>query len=239
MINFEPIGHIRTCYPDRFGTPRQPGLVADAWSCLQIDSKWQPELSLLGLASFSHVWLIFLFHQNTNQKFNAKVHPPRMGGESIGLFATRSPHRPNPIGLSVVQIESVGNDHVIFRGADLVDGTPILDLKPYLPEIESLPDAKAGWTTGAAASNIQVLWTSEIEQTLSDWSIQIRQPQLKEIIEQTLSLDPRPLVYRGFESVGTSAPYRSAHAVRFFDGDVHFRFVSPTQIEILQIRRNS
>jgi tRNA-Thr(GGU) m(6)t(6)A37 methyltransferase TsaA len=101
-----------------------------------IDAKWQPEISLQGLQGFSYVWVIFLFHKNTNQRFHAKVHPPRLGGDSMGVFATRSPHRPNPIGLSLLKLESVQSDHLVVSGLDLIEGTPILDIKPYLSEVE-------------------------------------------------------------------------------------------------------
>lgn len=231
----EPIGILESCYPDKFGTPRQPRLVKEAWARLRIDRKFQPEQALQGLEGFSHIWLIFLFHQNSNARFHAKVHPPRMGGESIGVFASRSPHRPNPIGLSLVELERVEKDSLILKGVDLINGTPILDIKPYLPEIESVPEARAGWTSGVEARNIQVEWTAEQEQILSLWSQRISQPALKDILTKTLCLDPRPLVYKGFEG-SSEGPYRTDHAVRLFDGDIHFQFVTPELIRILNIK---
>ena len=132
----EPIGYIESCFKDKFGTPRQPGLVKKAWAKLKIRADLQPEESLQGLEGFSHVWLIWVFHQNKVSRYHAKVHPPRLGGKSMGLFATRTPHRPNPIGLSLVEIVRVEKDGIVVSGADLVDGTPILDIKPYLQEVE-------------------------------------------------------------------------------------------------------
>jgi tRNA-Thr(GGU) m(6)t(6)A37 methyltransferase TsaA len=231
----EPIGLIETCYPDKFGTPRQPGLVKESWARLRVDRRFQPEQAFIGLSGFSHLWLIFVFHQNSNLRYHAKVHPPRLGGESIGVFASRSPHRPNPLGLSLVELEKIDGDSLILRGVDLIDGTPILDIKPYLPDIESRPEARAGWTTDVAAGEINVEFSEQHSRTLKAWSARISQPQLKALITETLRLDPRPLVYRGLEG-DSSSPYRSEHAVRFFDGDVHFRFVSPLKIEVTDIR---
>lgn len=228
------IGTIESCYKDKFGTPRQPGLAPSSWAKLQIKREWQPEQALQGLEGFSHLWIIFQFHQNTNLRYHAKVHPPRLGGEPIGVFATRSPHRPNNIGLSLVKIEKIEKDCIYLSGVDLVDGTPVLDIKPYIPEVESVPDAKAGWAGEAAKPTIQVVLTEEQKKTIEEWSQRIHQPQLQQLIEETLKLDPRPLVYRGYE--GSDSPYRQNHAVRIFDGDIHFAFKSSQVIEISDIR---
>jgi len=230
----EIIGKIESCYQDKFGTPRQPGLAPSSWARLRISKEWQPELALEGLEGFSHLWVIFLFHQNTNLRYHAKVHPPRLGGKQMGVFATRSPHRPNNIGLSLVKIEKIERDSVYLSGIDLVDGTPVLDIKPYLPEVEAISDAKSGWAKEASQAKIQVLWTEEQKQIVQKWSERIGQPQLIQLIEETLTLDPRPLVYRGYE--GSDSPYRQVHAVRLFDGDIHFAFQSAQVIEIRDIR---
>ncbi len=238
LIQLQPIGYIESCYPDKFGVPRQPGLAPSSRAKLKISRDWQPEQALEGLEKFSHIWLIFVFHKNSNARYHAKVHPPRLQGESIGLFATRSPHRPNPVGLSLVELDSIEGDTIYVKGIDLVDGTPILDLKPYLPDVESKPQALAGWAGEAATEaerKIEVVFTSEQTDLINTWSRQIQQPQLKELIEETLRLDPRPLVYRGFEGQDL-APYRTQHAVRFFNGDVHFEFASSHRIKILEIR---
>ncbi|MGZ5280056.1 MAG: tRNA (N6-threonylcarbamoyladenosine(37)-N6)-methyltransferase TrmO [Pseudobdellovibrionaceae bacterium] len=230
----EIIGVIESCYRDKFGTPRQPGLAPSSQALLRIKKEWQPELALQGLEGFSHLWVIFQFHQNTNLRYHAKVRPPRMGGDPIGVFATRSPHRPNPIGLSLVKIEKIEGDCVYLSGVDLIDGTPVFDIKPYLPEIESRPEARGGWSHEAPKSKATVQWTAEQEQIVQHWSERIGQPRLKLLIEETLGLDPRPLVYRGFE--GEESPYRQTHAIRLFDGDIHFAFTSPQVIEIRDIR---
>ncbi len=229
----EPIGYIESCYKDKFGTPRQPGLVKKALAKLKIRADLQPAEALQGLEGFSHVWLIWVFHQNKVARYHAKVHPPRLGGKSMGLFATRTPHRPNPIGLSLVELVSVAKDGIVVSGADLVDGTPILDIKPYLPEVESIPDARTGWPAEVVKDPIHVEFTEQAQKLLLEWQERNLDKALREIIEETLKLDPRPVVYRGYEE--KDSPYRSEHAVRLFDGDVHFKFESPTLVRVLDI----
>lgn len=231
MSVFEPIGVIESCYPDKFGTPRQPGLVATATAKLKISREWQPEQALQGLMGFSHVWIIFEFHKNTNSRYHAKVHPPRLGGDSIGVFATRSPHRPNPIGLSLVKLDKIQGDTLYFSGIDLIEGTPVFDIKPYLAAVESKPEATGGWSTEASTQLLQIRWNQGLLEVLSAWSKSINQPDLKSLIEETLKLDPRPNLYKG----EGEEKYRSTHAVRFYNGDVHFTFPEPGWIEIQQV----
>jgi tRNA-Thr(GGU) m(6)t(6)A37 methyltransferase TsaA len=235
-MNLKPVGVLKTCYPDKFGVPRQPGLVRAAWGELVFEREWQPELALEGLEQFSHVWLIFGFHLNTNEVYRPKVHPPRMHGGSIGVFATRSPHRPNPVGLSLVKIEKREGAKLWVSGPDLVDGTPIFDVKPYLPMVESIPTATAGWAGLADTELASVEWSEEALLGLQDW---LRQKptageKLKSLIEDSIALDPRPLVYRGFEGEKESK-YRQVHAVRIEGGDVHFEFRSPKQARIVKV----
>ena len=244
-MNFEPIGYLESCYTDKFGTPRQPGLVEHSWARLKISRQWQPEDSLQGIEGFSHLWLVFVFHKNDNARFHAKVHPPRLGGETMGVFATRSPHRPNPIGLSLVKLIKREGDSILLSGIDLIEGTPILDLKPYLPEVEAKTDARGGWTREISAKPVHVEWTEAQLSTLQTWakSLQARMNEqaamsfdvLRQLINETLALDPRPLVYRGYE--GSAEPkHRHIHAVRFFNGDIHFEFLTPELIKIHEIR---
>lgn len=216
--HYEPIGFVRSPYRDRFGVPRQPGLAPAARAFLELAPKWQPESSLEGLSEFSHLWVIFDFHRNSPSRFHAKVHPPRMGGASSGVFATRSPHRPNPIGLSLLKIVEVTPKGVWVSGSDLVDGTPILDIKPYLPEVESQVEARGGWTTDRTNSKETVpplvKWSEEAKFALVSWQNKHSQYDLRCLIEESILLDPRPLVYRDGEQF--------EHAMRILDGDVHF-----------------
>ncbi len=233
-FSFEPIGFLKSCYPDKFGVPRQSGLVKKTFSELKLRPDLQPELALQGLEGFSHVWLQFVFHLNSSNRYHAKVHPPRLNGNTVGLFATRSPHRPNPIGLSLVELFEIKKDVMILSGADLVDGTPILDVKPYLPYVESVPDARAGWTTLVEKEEISVEFSPESLEILQRWSARTGRPELTQVITDLLKQDPRPVVYRGFEE-GPS-PYRNKHAIRLYDGDIHFEFTSASTAVVFDIR---
>lgn len=232
-MEFQPIGFIQTGFIDKFGTPRQAGLVRGSRAVLKLRPDLQPELALQGLQGYSHIWLIFVFHKNQSSRYHAKVHPPRLGGEPMGLFATRTPHRPNPIGLSLVELIQVDKDGIIVEGVDLIDGTPILDIKPYLPEIESKPQARSGWAGDAPKSEIQIEFSLESQATLQQWQTQNAEVDLEQHIRDVISLDPRPLVYRGYE--GQKGPYRQEHRVRLYDGDIHFQFLSPEKARVHKI----
>lgn len=234
QIVLKPIGHLRSCYPEKFGTPRQPGLVPEATAELEIVSHLQPELALQGIEEFSHVWLIFGFHKNTNSTYRPKVHPPRLEGKTIGVFATRSPHRPNSLGLSLVRLEKTCGATLFLSGVDLIDGTPIYDIKPYIAQVESVPQARMGWVDSARDPEITFDWPADQIQALESWAIVSNRPNLRNLVEATLKRDPRPLVYRGYEEQ-TQPKYREIHALRLFDGDIHFRFMSSNHVQIVKI----
>lgn len=135
---FRSIGVIRTCFPEKRAVPRQSSVGGRLRGIIELncDLFTNPEHALEGLDEFSHMWVIYHFHRNTSHP-KAKVAPPRLGGERVGVFATRSPHRPCPIGLSLVEIEKVESSCISFYGTDMVDGTPVLDIKPYIPFYDS------------------------------------------------------------------------------------------------------
>lgn len=183
------IGHVYTCYGEKFGVPRQPGLVKEAWGELVFEPEFQKPEALRALEGFSHLWLVFLFHQSIRTKWKPTVRPPRLGGnERIGVFASRSPFRPNPIGLSAVMLEQVDLEHssgpvLRLSGVDLVDGTPILDIKPYIPYADAITDAVGGYVNGAP-SVLEVEWKEGVVGDIDSSE--------KALIEATLSADPRP-----------------------------------------------
>lgn len=242
---FEPIGYLESCYKDKFGTPRQPGLAPHSIAKLKISASLQPELALDGLQGFSHIWIIFVFHQNKSARYHAKVHPPRLEGETMGLFATRTPHRPNPIGLSLVKLASIEKDTLWLHGVDLVDGTPILDVKPYLPEIESISAASGGWTEQAATKSVLKCEWGLAEEKLKHWFEKLclidlwpktgKIDDLRYLVEETLVLDPRPTIYKAQD---TENPiYRTRHSVRILNGDIDFEFnESSMVVNIINIR---
>lgn len=188
-MKFEVIAHVRTCYGEKFGVPRQPGLVDEAWGELVFEPEFRNADAVRGLEGFSHVWLVFVFHQAVRDEWKPTVRPPRLGGnEKVGVFASRSPFRPNPIGLSCVRLEGVDLDHpdgpiLKLRGVDLVDGTPILDIKPYVPYADSLPDTESGFAREAPRL-LNVTWADNADAELT--------ASTKQLIGATLACDPRP-----------------------------------------------
>lgn len=220
ILQIKVIGRVESCYKDRFAVPRQSLLVEKAPAFIRFEPWVQPELALQGLSEFSHIWVIFGFHLNKVSRYHAKVHPPRLGGEAIGVFATRSPHRPNPLGLSLVQIKQVTEAGIEILGGDFADKTPVYDIKPYLVETEVQVDAVSGWSTKASNNKCEVIFKNlEVEAKLDQWSKTLNNPDLREIIIETLARDPRPLVYRD-----QNKNYKDTHAFRLFNGDIHFTF---------------
>lgn len=188
-MDIEPIGYIKTCYGEKFGVPRQPGLVDQAWGQLVFEPKYRTPDAVRGLEGFSHLWVVFVFHKNSDKDWKPTVRPPRLGGnKKIGVFASRSPFRPNPIGLSCLKIERIDcNDPlgpiIHLRGVDLVDGTPIIDIKPYIPYADALPDAIGGFAQ-APPQSLAVHWQESTDNAIDS--------KTKLLIEQSLSIDPRP-----------------------------------------------
>ncbi|XP_077863819.1 tRNA (adenine(37)-N6)-methyltransferase-like [Saccoglossus kowalevskii] len=136
-----PIGYIKSCFKSKNGTPRQPTICSRSKAKLQIlqSAFNNPAHALEGLQQFSHLWIIFIFHRNGPSNYTkAKVKPPRLDGARVGLFASRSPHRPNPIGLTLVHIDSIQGDTIHMSGIDMIEGTPVLDIKPYIPTYDKI-----------------------------------------------------------------------------------------------------
>ena len=156
-LTLAPVAHIRTAFPTKFGIPRQSGLVESLRAAVVFTPEYRNPDALRGLEGFSHLWLVWVFSRSVGARWSPTVRPPRLGGnERMGVFATRSPFRPNPIGLSAVKLEEIrlhtpDGPQLIVSGADLMDGTPILDIKPYLPYADCHPEALGGFApTGGA-----------------------------------------------------------------------------------------
>lgn len=158
----EPIARIRSAFPSKFGIPRQAGLVPELRASVVFEAAYRNPDALRGLEGFSHIWLIWEFSEAKRAQWSSTVRPPRLGGNvRMGVFATRSPFRPNPIGLSCVRLEEIRTDPALgpvltVSGADLMDGTPIFDIKPYLPYCDSHPEETAGFTGGRDMPTLQV-----------------------------------------------------------------------------------
>lgn len=182
-ISMRPIGRVESCFGEKFGTPRQSGIVPEAKGRI-VFSDEVPAGACRGLGEFSHVWIVFLFDQVEEKETRWFVRPPRLGGnEKKGIFATRSPFRPNRIGLSLVTLDAVNDDALEVSGLDLVDGTVVLDIKPYLPYVESLNDAKGGFAK-EAPRELEVEFSKEMRVELSEEALAL--------ITRVLAVDPRP-----------------------------------------------
>ncbi|CEG40534.1 RxLR-like protein [Plasmopara halstedii] len=207
--NLQAVAHVQSCFADRRGTPRQGGLVRNSRARIKFKTNISPA-SFESLEQFSHMWVLFIFHKNTNlaktttkTTFPAKIAPPRLGGKKVGIFSTRTPHRPNSIGLSVVKIEAINDRCIEISGHDLVNGTPVLDVKPYVPA-DSVPGyVIPDWV--AAESDVtvrKVEFTPEATATLIRLvdakvsSFYSTMTDFKTAIEQVLVLDIRS-VYQG------------------------------------------
>ncbi|WP_180033815.1 MULTISPECIES: tRNA (N6-threonylcarbamoyladenosine(37)-N6)-methyltransferase TrmO [unclassified Acinetobacter] len=214
------IGYMHSPYKEKFGIPRQPNLV-QVESYIEMTGPYNDLLAFEGIEEFSHLWLVWQFHDNKNQQsqqFRPQVRPPRLGGnQKIGVFATRSMYRPAPIGLSVVKlnrVEKVGkNVRVYVTGSDLLDGTPIIDIKPYIQYSDAVIEAQSGYAQDEPQRK-SVIWTEEAEQQKQQFMSKGKvSPQILQELEKVLSLDPRPAYQDDEERV---------YGMKFADLDVRF-----------------
>ena len=199
-VTFSPIAHIQSCYPERFGIPRQAGLVTSAYADIVFEATEENKLALRGIEAFSHVWVLFLFHGQSYGGFKPLVRPPRVGGNnSVGVYATRSPNRPNEIGMSAVKllgtIEKKKTLRLQVQGGDFLDGTPVIDIKPYVPYADAIQSAQVTWAT-EQTTLLPVCWSDVAEAVLID-CVDPGEKKLRSLIEETLAQDPRPGYERG------------------------------------------
>lgn len=190
----QTIGKIYTDFPEKFGIPRQSGLVDGLESRIVFDPPYNQKEAFNGLNDFEYIWILFKFHKVSQHNFKATVKPPKLGGNTpVGVFATRSPFRPNGIGLSSVKLSrieyTVNEGTVLYvTGADLVDGTPIIDIKPYLPYTDCHEGAKAGFSDALRDYKLNIIYSKEITDEMLNLIPEHKKPSL----EKLLSEDPRP-----------------------------------------------
>lgn len=191
-FTFQTIAHIETPFADKFGIPRQPNLAPHALGQIHLLPPFDRAEAVRGLEDFSHIWLSFVFH-HTLGEWHPTVRPPRLGGnQRVGVFASRSPFRPNSLGLSLVELDRIDTSNGVVlhvRGVDLLNGTPIVDIKPYIPFAESHPDARGGFVQGAPAQ-LAVTFSANAAEQCAAHSAQF--PHLVALIEEVLAQDPRP-----------------------------------------------
>ncbi len=193
-MTLDPIGKVRSCFGGKFGAPRQPGLCPGAWGELVFEPSYRNPDLIRGIGGFSHLWLVFGFHETAGRGWHPTVRPPRLGGNKrVGVFASRSTFRPNPLGLSLVRLEGIDRRAdegpvLLLGGLDLIDGTPVYDIKPYLPYAESVPEASAGFAGG----EIPRLGVMVADEALAGFASLPERDQ--RVVREALALDPRPAV---------------------------------------------
>lgn len=215
---FEPIAHIRSCFKEKFGIPRQSGLAPEARAFVAIEPAFQRIEAFQTLDGFSHIWIVFVFHQCRDRSWSPTVRPPRLGGNrKVGVFASRSGFRPNPIGQSVVELVSLETTRDAFglhvSGIDLLDGTPVLDIKPYLPYADCKPLARAGYAGSIPRAAYDVAFSPAAAEALQQFE-NAAHPDLQRLIVRLLAFDPRP-AYAGSKQ-------RRTHGIRLWDLNVKF-----------------
>ncbi|MBR6244809.1 tRNA (N6-threonylcarbamoyladenosine(37)-N6)-methyltransferase TrmO [bacterium] len=214
------IARIHSVFPTKFGIPRQSGLVKSLLSRIVFEPEFTNQEAIRGIENFSHLWLIWGFSANTGTAWSPTVRPPRLGGNKrLGVFATRSPFRPNPLGLSVVKIEKIEKNSIVVSGADLMDQTPLYDIKPYLPDIDSIPDATETYTANLVEK--RPLAVQADETLLSKIEPELRGPLL-----EILALDPRPAYQHDAEKT---------YGFRFGRYEIKFKVENDRVLKVVEI----
>lgn len=225
-ITFKIIARIKSDYHEKFGIPRQSGLVQSMRSIIRFEPEFRNAEALRGLEGFSHLWIVWIFSENIRETWSPTVRPPRLGGNKrLGVFATRSSFRPNPIALSCVKIEQINIDgaegpEIIVSGADLLDGTPIVDIKPYLPYADAHPEAVGGFADTVLRNKIHVK-ESEVLNKLS--------PEKRSMLIEILEQDPRPAYQNNPDRI---------YGFSFADSEIKFK-VAGDELEVVSIEKNA
>ena len=195
-LELEPIGILHSPFKEKFGIPRQAGLIQSCSAEIELYPPYNDINAVKGLEEFSDIWVIFAFHHNQNRPWKPLVRPPRLGGnKKIGVFASRAPFRPNNLGLSRIALRKIeyckGKLSLIIACPDIVDGTPIYDVKPYIHYADSNAEAKCGFAPDAPQQKLKVTFTPSAQEDLDSLSDRAY-PELKRTIVEILQYDPRP-----------------------------------------------
>lgn len=221
-FTFRTIAHIRSDFPEKFGVPRQSGILKSLKSTIVFEPEFRNADALRGLEDFSHLWLLWIFSENIRNGFSPTVRPPRLGGNRrMGVFATRSSFRPNPLALSAVKIEKIvpspDGPIIVVSGADLMDGTPIVDIKPYLPSADAISDTRGGFTDKLNFTPLTVRFPQNEQEKIPK--------EKQESLIKVLSEDPRPAYQKDS---------RRIYGFRFADWNVRFT-VTENVLEVVGI----
>ncbi len=233
QYTLQTLGVVHSCYKEKFGIPRQPGLVSAAWGVIEIAADYARAEAFAGLENCSHIWVEFIFHagfsqRDSNRSWQSTVRPPRLGGnQRVGVFATRSPNRPNKLGLSVVKLERIEiNDKGIFlhiSGHDFLHGTPVVDIKPYVAYVDSLPQAVTGFADCRPAT-LPVDFADEVKGLIMELP-ELEGMALLQLIRQVLQQDPRP----AYQTLDEQRVYGTCLSGGQSDWNVQWRYQRVTQ----------
>ena len=233
------VGTFESCFKELFGIPRQSSLAPSVQGKIVLIPPYNRLEMISELESFTHLWVIFGFHALKNDHFRTTVRPPRLGGnKKVGVFATRSPYRPNPIGLSLLKIMKIQKNNeeisILVSGQDILDQTPIYDIKPYLPGTDYNPKANGGWTDNIPQSEKpRIQFSQESLQNIQDFfSIKEQQISFQKVIQETLILDPRPGHQHNHKE-------HKSYAFRLLKFDIHWSTKNNTFIieKILKVEK--
>lgn len=227
QYTFSPIAIVHSPFTEKFGIPRQPGLVGDAISELELLPPYDNIETCRELEQFSHLWILFVFHQHLG-KWQPTVRPPRLGGNSkVGVFASRSSFRPNPIGMSVVKnlglIKQNGKVKIKIGGGDMLNGTPVLDIKPYVTYADAVFNADCGYAQSKPETTLSIKFSTECEARLVE--IQDKYPDIRGLISGIIAYDPRP-AYQSDPDI--------IYAMRLYEFDISFQ-ISETEAQVVSI----
>jgi len=228
MYSFQPVAILHSCFKEKFAIPRQPALAPAAKGQIELLAPFDDPHALQGLEGISHLWITFVFHQaiQAPDEVRLRVRPPRLGGnQKVGVFSTRSTHRPNPIGLSVVKLEKIEGTKLYVSGIDLLDQTPILDIKPYVPYSDSLENAQNPMAP-EQPDLIQVQFSEQALQKVIQHEQRLEQP-VKDLIEQMLAQDPKP----AYQQPGPDRIY----GVKIWDLEVKWHYPQTGGINVLSV----
>ncbi|WP_261844068.1 tRNA (N6-threonylcarbamoyladenosine(37)-N6)-methyltransferase TrmO [Aliamphritea ceti] len=230
-LNLPPIAIIHSGFKEKFGIPRQPGLAKSMMATIELLPEFSSPEAVRGLETCSHIWLIFVFSACVDKGWSPSVRPPRLGGnQKLGVFASRSPFRPNPIGLSPVKLESIRHENnTVFldvSGADLLDQTPILDIKPYLPYSDIIEDANFELATQAETLELAVKYSGDAEAKMETHALRLNTP-LRQQIEEILRCDPRPAYHKNKQNT-------RIYGIKLHDLDIRWT-INSEQIQVTEI----
>lgn len=232
-VNCTFIGKVSSPYQEKFAIPRQPGLVSAAKGAIELIGAANNSELVRGLEQFSHIWVLFVFHETQNQSWKPLVRPPRLGGnEKLGVLATRTTFRPNPIGMSVVTLDSITNEDgkvtLNISGLDLLDKTPVLDIKPYIPYCDAVNNAQGGFAHQEPKIALSICFS---EQTLTALATFTKEyAELKPLITQVLAQDPRP-AYKQNKADD------KLYGMKLFDLNIQWRMRSLNEVLVVNIEK--